>query len=116
VVEAAHGNIYFAGDTGFSDVFATLRERFSPFRLALLPIGAYEPEWFMGPIHMTPEQAVEARAIFEASTAIAIHFGTFALADDGETDPPERLRRALQGGKDAEQFWLLEEGEGRLIP
>jgi L-ascorbate metabolism protein UlaG (beta-lactamase superfamily) len=115
VVKAGSGNIYFAGDTGFGDLFATLKEGFSSFRLALLPIGAYEPEWFMGPIHMTPEQAVEARSILDASTAIAIHFGTFALADDGETDPPERLRGVLRGRKDSEQFLLLEEGKGRLI-
>lgn len=70
----------------------------------------------MGPIHMTPEQAIEAGSILSASTAIGIHFGTFALADDGEADPVERLRAALQGRNDAEQFWLLQEGEGRLIP
>ena len=85
-------------------------------RLALLPIGAYEPEWFMGPVHMTPEQAVEARTLLGASTAMAIHFGTFALADDGETDPAHRLQQALKGRKDAQKFWLLNEGEGRLVP
>ena len=116
MMECRHGNIYFAGDTGFGDLFGAIRERFPAIRLALLPIGAYEPEWFMGPIHISPEQAVEARAILDARVAIGIHFGTFALADDAETGPVERLRRALQGREDAEQFRLLEEGEGRLIP
>jgi L-ascorbate metabolism protein UlaG (beta-lactamase superfamily) len=116
VVEGPHGNVYFAGDTGFGDFFAGLRERFSSMRLALLPIGAYEPEWFMGPVHMTPEQAVEARSILSASIAIGIHYGTFALADDGETAPVERLQAALKGRDDADQFWLLNEGEGRPIP
>lgn len=116
VVESGSGNIYFAGDTGFCDVFAAVGNRFSPVRLALLPIGAYEPEWFMGPIHMTPEEAVEARSLLAAGVAVAIHFGTFALADDGESEPPDRLRRALQGRADAEQFWLLQEGEGRPVP
>ncbi len=116
VVESVHGNIYFAGDTGYCDVFGSLRDRFSQFRLALLPIGAYEPEWFMDPIHTTPEQAVEAKSILGARAAIAIHFGTFALADDGETDPTERLQRALRGREDAEQFWILGKGEGRLVP
>jgi L-ascorbate metabolism protein UlaG (beta-lactamase superfamily) len=116
LLENPGGNLYFAGDTGFSDVFAALRDRFSPMRLALLPIGAYDPEWFMGPVHMTPEQAVEASSILDAATAVAIHFGTFALADDGETDPTDRLARALDGRKDARQFWVLQEGEGRLIP
>lgn len=116
VIEAPQGNLYFAGDTGFCEVFAALRERFSGFRLALLPMGAYEPEWFMGPIHMTPEQAVEARAILDAETAIGIHFGTFALADDGETEPVERLQRALQDREDRDKFWILQEGEARPVP
>lgn len=116
LLENPGGNLYFAGDSGFFDVFTALHDRFSPIRLALLPIGAYEPEWFMGPVHMTPEQAVEARAILDAATAIAIHFGTFALADDGETAPTDRLASALQGRDDAGKFWVLREGEGRLIP
>jgi len=116
VVESEDGNIYFAGDTGFCGAFAAIRARFSSLRLALLPIGAYEPEWFMGPVHMTPEQAVEAHDILGASTAMAIHFGTFALADDGETEPVERLQRALAHREKRAEFWILSEGEGRLVP
>ncbi len=116
VIESERGNIYFAGDTGFSDVFSALRQRFESIRLALLPIGAYEPEWFMGPVHMTPEQAVEAREILGALTAMGIHFGTFALADDGETDPMDRLRHALSRREDGSHFWTLSEGEGRMVP
>lgn len=116
VVEAAAGNLYFAGDTGFNSFFREIGAQFAPLRLALLPIGAYQPEWFMGPIHMTPEQAVEARAMLAASTAIGIHFGTFSLADDGERDPIERLQQALAGRSGADRFWLLAEGEGRTIP
>lgn len=116
VMEAERGNIYFAGDTGFGDFFGEIGRSFEPIRLALLPIGAYEPEWFMGPVHMTPEQAVEARALTGAAVAVGIHFGTFSLADEGEADPLARLRRALAGREDADQFWTLTEGEGREIP
>jgi L-ascorbate metabolism protein UlaG (beta-lactamase superfamily) len=116
MMEGPHGNLYFAGDTGFGGLFAAIRERFPAVRLALLPIGAYEPEWFMGPVHMTPEQAIAARAIVNARSAMGIHFGTFALADDSETGPVERLRQALQGREDAGQFLVLEEGEGRSMP
>ena len=116
MLESQSGNIYFAGDTGFCDVFAALRQHFASIRLALLPIGAYEPEWFMGPVHMTPEQAVEARDIMGASSAIAIHFGTFALADDGETAPVERLNQALADREERSQFWVLSEGESRIVP
>ncbi len=115
-LENSAGNIYFAGDTGFGNFFREIREQFAPPRLALLPIGAYEPEWFMGPIHMTPEQAVEARRILDAATAVGIHYGTFALADDGLADPQQRLLGALHASSDAAQFWLLPEGEGRMIP
>ncbi|MGA7885485.1 MAG: MBL fold metallo-hydrolase [Acidobacteriaceae bacterium] len=116
VVEAERGNLYFAGDTGFGNFLQEIDRCFAPIRLALLPIGAYEPEWFMGPVHMTPEQAVDARTIIGANVAIGIHFGTFSLADDGEADPPARLRRALEGREDADRFWTLAEGEGREIP
>lgn len=116
LLEHEAGNLYFAGDTGFGNFFADIREQFAPIRLALLPIGAYEPEWFMGPVHMTPDQAVEARRLLDAAAAVGIHYGTFALADDGFADPPARLRRALDGQPDAGQFWLLPEGEGRLVP
>jgi L-ascorbate metabolism protein UlaG (beta-lactamase superfamily) len=116
LIESPAGNIYFAGDTGFGSFFQRIRSRFGPLRLALLPIGAFAPEWFMGPVHMTPEQAVEACRILDAATAVAIHYGTFALADDGYADPMNRLRSALEGAPDAEQFWLLPEGEGRMVP
>jgi L-ascorbate metabolism protein UlaG (beta-lactamase superfamily) len=116
VLEADAGNLYFAGDSGFGDFFAEIGRRFAPIRLALLPIGAYEPEWFMGPVHMTPEQAVESWEMAGASVAVGIHFGTFALADDAEADPPARLRRALAGREDADRFWILSEGEGRQVP
>ncbi|HEY6447023.1 MAG TPA: MBL fold metallo-hydrolase [Acidobacteriaceae bacterium] len=116
VVEKPGGSIYYAGDTGFGGVFAAIRERFPAVRLALLPIGAYEPEWFMGPVHMTPEQAVEAWGTLGACEAMAIHFGTFALADDGEREPADRLLEALRGHPEAHRFWIPGEGEGRAIP
>jgi L-ascorbate metabolism protein UlaG (beta-lactamase superfamily) len=116
MMEASGGSVYFAGDTGFGGFFREIRERFGPLRLTMLPIGAYEPEWFMGPVHMTPEQAVEAWTILEAKTAIPIHYGTFSLADDGETAPLERLERALADRTDSQQFRALCEGEGQMIP
>lgn len=116
LMEASAGNIYVAGDSGLGDFFAEIGRRFSPIRLALLPIGAFEPEWFMGPVHMTPAQAVEVCAQLGAANAVAIHYGTFALADDAHEDPPARLRRALAGRQDADRFWLLPEGQGRLVP
>ena len=115
LLETAGGNLYYAGDTGFGSFWDQIREQFAPIRLALLPIGAYEPEWFMGPVHMTPEEAVAAWDNLGAATAVAMHYGTFALADDGESDPVDRLRNALRGRHDAGQFLVVPEGEGRVI-
>lgn len=116
LIEASAGNIYSAGDTGYGDFFAEIGRRFSPIRLALLPIGAYLPEWFMGPVHMTPDQAIGAWTQLGAAHALAIHHGAFALADDAHDDPPARLRRALAGREDADRFWILPEGQSRHVP
>jgi L-ascorbate metabolism protein UlaG (beta-lactamase superfamily) len=116
VIETPAGRSYFAGDSGFGDFFAAIGQRFAPLRFALVPIGAYEPEWFMGPVHMTPEQAADVWRTLGTPSAMAIHFGTFALADDGETDPVERLQKALLSDPHANRFWIPSEGTGRLIP
>jgi L-ascorbate metabolism protein UlaG (beta-lactamase superfamily) len=107
VIQASEQVIYFAGDTGFGEHFARIREQFGAPRLALLPIGAYEPRWFMSPVHMGPDEAVRAHRILGAQTSIAIHHGTFQLADDG-IDMPRRLLRACAEG---DSFLALNNGE-----
>ena len=107
VIEAAGRVIYFAADTAFGEHFALIRERFGPARLALLPIGAYEPRWFMSPVHMGPEQAVQAHEILAAQTSIAIHHGTFQLGDESVDTPKERLRACAPG----DSFLVLANGE-----
>jgi L-ascorbate metabolism protein UlaG (beta-lactamase superfamily) len=117
VLKAPAGEIYFAGDTGYGAFFEEIAAEFRDLRLALLPIGAFEPEWFMGPLHMTPEQAVQAHRVLRAPVSIATHFGTFQLADDGETAPLDRLRIALEPHPEvARHFWVMQQGEGRDIP
>jgi len=91
IIEAAGRIIYFAGDTAFGDHFTTIRERFGSPDLALLPIGAYEPRWFMASVHMSPADAVKAHEVLRARTSIAIHHGTFQLADDCIDAPRQRL-------------------------
>ena len=116
VVEGPAGTVYFAGDTGMGPCFEQIRARFGPVDLALLPIGAYRPEWFMSRVHVSPSEAVEAARILEARTSVAIHFGTFRLADDGMDEPVEALETALDAlGSGAPQFWVLNEGESRVI-
>ncbi|WP_240535048.1 MBL fold metallo-hydrolase [Notoacmeibacter marinus] len=92
------GNIYFAGDTGYADGshFRAARDGAGPFRLALLPIGAYDPRWFMSYSHQDPEEAVAAFGDLEAENAIAYHWGTFKLTGEPIDEPPALLAEALQ--------------------
>lgn len=92
------GNAYFAGDTGWGQHFARIAERFAPIRVAMLPIGAYLPRWFMKPVHIDPAEAVEAHRVLGAQTSIPMHYGTFRLSDEGVDQPLDDLRRALETG------------------
>jgi L-ascorbate metabolism protein UlaG (beta-lactamase superfamily) len=115
VITSRSGNVYFAGDTGWGEHFAEIGRRFAPIRLALLPIGSYLPRWFMQPVHINPAEAVKAHEVLRAQTSVAVHFGTFALGDDGEKDPAHDLQEALAANGHP-RFWILEHGEGRDVP
>jgi L-ascorbate metabolism protein UlaG (beta-lactamase superfamily) len=111
------GLSYFAGDTGYSPHFGEIRERLGPVRLAVLPIGAFRPEWFMDPIHVSPRQAVQAAQDLGSELTVPMHYGTFDLGDDGQQEPVEQLKRALEAaGPAAPRFWVLGFGEGRELP
>jgi L-ascorbate metabolism protein UlaG (beta-lactamase superfamily) len=119
VIEAPGGPIFFSGDTGLGDGWWVDRIRaiYPSMRLALLPIGAYEPRWFMGFNHMDPEQAVEAGERLRAQSALAIHFGTFPMADDSIDGPVTELKAALEKKqKPAEWFRTLEPGQSWSLP
>jgi L-ascorbate metabolism protein UlaG (beta-lactamase superfamily) len=107
VIEAAGGVLYFAGDTAFGDHFAQIRRQFGAPRLALLPIGAYEPRWFMSPVHMAPDEAVRAHEILAARTSIAIHHGTFQLGDETIDTP----KRSVQAASPRDSFLVLDNGQ-----
>lgn len=94
VVETPAGRIYFAGDTGYGRHFAEIRQRFGPPDLSLLPIGAYEPRWFMAAQHMNPDDAVRAHLDLQARFSIAMHFGTFQLTDEDIDAPAQALATA----------------------
>ena len=112
-----HGplQIYFAGDTGYGAHFAEIRARHGAADVALLPIGAYEPRWFMQEQHMDPHDAVRAHLDLEARVSIATHFGCFQLTDEGIDDPVRELAAArARLGVAAARFQVLEVGETRL--
>lgn len=95
-IETPHGDTYFAGDTGYGEFVKRITEKYKEFRLALLPIGAFRPQWFMGPVHISPEQAVLIYDELKVKTAIGIHHSTFHLADDGQDEPEELLNELKQ--------------------
>ena len=117
VVHGPSGSVYFAGDTGWGSHFEKIGRRFPNLRLALLPIGAYRPRWFMAAAHIDPGDAVRAHDTLGAATTIPMHFGTFAQADDGETEPIEELGAVLARRSDPKpRFLLLDNGESVEVP
>lgn len=112
VIECRERSVYFAGDTAFGPHFAQIRERFGPPHVALLPIGAYEPRWFMSPVHMAPDEAVRAHRILAAKTSIGIHHGTLQLTDEGIDTPKRQLTACAQH----EPFLVLNNGQFAEIP
>ena len=117
VMKTSRGNIYFAGDTGYhEETFANIGSKCGPFRLSFLPIGAYKPRWFMSPIHVAPEEAVKIHQLVNSRNSVAMHFGTFPLADDGREDPFNDLNLALRNARvPDDEFVVLRQGEVRVF-
>ncbi len=119
VIEGPSGRIFFAGDTAFrAPLFELLRDTHPgrPFDLALLPIGAYRPRWFMRDSHMDAREAVEAHRLLRARRSLAMHWGTFKLTDEPLAEPPRLLAKAMREAGVAEaEFTLPKLGETILI-
>jgi L-ascorbate metabolism protein UlaG (beta-lactamase superfamily) len=114
VIEAPGGRVYFVADSGYGDGghFRRARERHGPFRLAILPIGVYEPRWFMRDQHMNPVESVQAFIDSGAEFALGHHYGTFQLTDESIDAPLIALADALTDvGISAERFRTLRPGE-----
>jgi L-ascorbate metabolism protein UlaG (beta-lactamase superfamily) len=114
VVETPAGNIYIVCDSGYGEGkhFRSVAERHGPLRLAILPIGAYEPRWFMRDQHMNPSDAVKALADCGAAQALAHHHGTFQLTDEAIDAPVAALHAALDEAKiPRERFVALQPGQ-----
>ena len=116
VIETSQGNIYFAGDTGYSPHFKEQGERFGSFALSILPIGAYEPRWFMKDIHLNPAEAVKAHIDLNSEQSLGMHFGVFQLTWEPVDQPVTDLDTALQANQiGTGRFWALEPGQARVI-
>ena len=118
VLETPAGIVYFAGDTGYGTGahFRDVRRDFGPVCLALLPIGAYEPRWFMHPQHMNPEEAVKAHLDLASDLSIGIHHSTVQLTDEAIDEPAAALARALEEHDvEPQRFQVLDPGAGLRI-
>jgi L-ascorbate metabolism protein UlaG (beta-lactamase superfamily) len=116
VYEAKEGVAYHAGDTAFSeDVFRAIADRSKKIDWAMIPIGAYEPVWFMAAQHIGPEDAGRAFEILGARTLVAMHWGTFKLTDEPLGEPPDRMRAWMSARAALERLWILDIGETRPL-
>jgi L-ascorbate metabolism protein UlaG (beta-lactamase superfamily) len=116
VVRSAGATIYFTGDSGYSPQFAEIGRRHPGIDLALIPVGAYEPRWFMQPMHVNPREAVQIHRDVAPRVSIGMHYGTFRLTDEGIDDP----RRALEAARaelhvSEAAFRLLDFGESVVV-
>jgi N-acyl-phosphatidylethanolamine-hydrolysing phospholipase D len=120
-IETDGVRVFFAGDTALHPAFAEIAARLGPFDLVMLPIGAYEPRWFMRRVHMNPEDAIAAyRALAngasDAPPCVAMHWGTFRLTDEPVDEPPARFaQRWREAGLPDRANWTLVHGETRCL-
>jgi L-ascorbate metabolism protein UlaG (beta-lactamase superfamily) len=115
VVRGSTATVYHSGDTGWFDGFAEIGRRFR-IDAALLPIGAYDPAWFMSPQHLNPEEALRAFEALGAARFFAMHWGTFKLADEPLDEPPVRLEaERVRRGLPPERVRVLAVGETAVL-
>jgi len=118
VLETPNGKIYHVGDTGFHDGinYKALYEKHGPVLAAILPIGAYEPRWFMKGQHQNPDEAVQGHMLCHAQTTISHHWGTFQLTDEAIEAPLVALAEAKEKhGIADDAFIVLRPGEGKMV-
>ncbi|WP_313441507.1 MBL fold metallo-hydrolase [Novosphingobium sp.] len=114
MLQAFGRTVYFAGDTGYGTgaIFRNLRARFGPVDVAILPIGAYAPRWFMAAQHTDPDDAIQIMLDLDAKAAVGMHWGTFKLTDEPWDEPARRLTASLRtGGIDAAKFIAMRPAE-----
>lgn len=116
VIAGNNNKIFFAGDTGYAKHFKDIGEKYGGFDLALLPIGAYEPRWFMKSHHVNPEEAVKIHTDINADYSVAMHWGTFILTDEPLDEPPLKLDEALaRHDIQKSEFEVYRHGETRFL-
>lgn len=114
---AAGRSVYFGGDSGYFRGYGEIGELLGPFDAVLMPIGAYDPRWFMAPAHMNPEEAVRAyHDLGSRGAFVPMHWGTFRLTDEDPLEPPVRIRAAwADAGLPPDDLHILRHGETLVI-
>ena len=102
--------MYHAGDTGYSSDFIETKKRLGSPKYAFIPIGAYDPEWFMSASHVNPEDAIKIMNDIGAEQSFGMHWGTFTLTAEDTMEPPKRLNRSLKK-QNLDNFNVLIPGE-----
>lgn len=116
ILTSDDASVYFAGDTGYGHWFREIGTRHPDLDVALLPIGAYEPNWFMKPVHMTPAEAVQACGDLGARRMASMHWGTFMMTCEPVLEPLMKVRAAwAESGRPREDLWDLAIGETRSV-
>ena len=117
IITGRNDRLYHGGDTGHGPHLAEIGDRYPNIDVAMLPIGAYAPRWFMRPMHMNPEEAVQALGDLGAKRMASMHWSTFALTREPVVEPLTWLRKAWrEAGRDEADLWDLAIGESRLLP
>jgi N-acyl-phosphatidylethanolamine-hydrolysing phospholipase D len=121
-VASSSTSVFFAGDTALHPEFELIGARCGPFDFAILPIGAYEPRWFMGSVHMNPEDCLDAVAQLDIGqqgrrlVMVASHWGTFKLTDEPMSEPPQRMRDVWRGThRPAHNLRVMQHGESLQV-
>jgi L-ascorbate metabolism protein UlaG (beta-lactamase superfamily) len=112
VCTLAGRRVFFTGDSGYAKHFVSIGARLGPFAVSLIPIGAYEPRWFMSAAHMNPDEAVRAHLDLGSPLSVAMHFGCFQLTDEAIDEPVRALAEArIRHGVAESAFRVLRPGE-----
>ena len=116
IMESEDARLYHAGDTGYGHWFKQIGERFPGIDVAMMPIGAYAPRWFMKPVHTDPAEAIQATADVGAHNMASMHWGTFVLTQEPLLEPLEKTRQEWsKTGRPRHQLWDLALGESRVF-